>query len=187
MGKLKKSLIVSAILIIVGIVGAIPSAVIAVPKFLSDVENKVANEIKNYEVSEVAAGPTKTVILDLEYDNYYVRILDSKDDKVHISGYKTKANNLKINQKLNEKDRSLRVNFDRDYKYFSSLNFSDGLVGAVADALVIGSGYSREVQIYLPQNIDLIVERGENAFVSTQESGHYLNQPIEEKQIYNGN
>ncbi|MEG2538237.1 MAG: hypothetical protein RSA01_01470, partial [Clostridium sp.] len=121
------------------------------------------------------------------YDNYYVRILDSKDDKVHISGYKTKANNLKINQKLNEKDRSLRVNFDRDYKYFSSLNFSDGLVGAVADALVIGSGYSREVQIYLPQNIDLIVERGENAFVSTQESGHYLNQPIEEKQIYNGN
>ncbi|MEF9951168.1 MAG: hypothetical protein RR840_04155 [Clostridium sp.] len=184
MGKLKKALIISAVLIIVGIVGAIPTGLIAVPKFLSDVENRVSASLKEDKMLTTVEEVPKTLVLDLEYENYYVRVFDSPDNKVHIGGYKTKSNNLKINQSYDAETKVLSVNFDINRKFFYSFDLNEGLVGTITNGIIVGSELSREIHVYLPKDIKLVIERGESAYISTQDSKLYRDKPIEYAPIY---
>lgn len=135
MSKSKKALIIATILIVVGIVGAIPTGIYAIPKLINDVESNI-NSIQ-YKEKDIATFKEDIENLNLEFNimEYSLEFRKSKDNLVHLKTYEHSSGRLELDRSYEDSTKTLNLKLHSKFRtnFFKDISFKNGIVNFVTD------------------------------------------------------
>ena len=175
MSKFKIAIITGTILIIVGIVGVIPSGLNMTKEVLADINSarneKVSTEnyVTLYE-EEKEIENIKVVSDSGVYDTLNVEIKKSNDNKFSIKKHQGWITDIDINSNYDESSKTISININSKRDVLKFYRENKGVLENIYDETIYALANNRKVvngviEIYVPNSVNIDVESNRNIFL----------------------
>ncbi|KMT22213.1 hypothetical protein [Clostridium cylindrosporum] len=169
MSKTKKALILSAILIVIGIIGAIPSGFIGIPKLIKQVEYNIDNISAKEKDVQTFSEDVDNLKLDFDYSfnhGFLVELRSSKDNLIHVKTYEGFTKDIKLNQNYDKANKTLSLKPKLKNRFMDRFNISEGIASIATNIYTIDRKMNSKLIIELPKGVNIDV----NSLSSDRES-----------------
>ncbi|MEG0641710.1 MAG: hypothetical protein RR515_03845 [Clostridium sp.] len=158
MNKSKRALIISAVLIVIGIIGAIPTGIIGIPNLINQVGNNINTQYGKLKDIALLTEDIENITLYGVNDRYSIDIRQSADNKLHIKTGGESINDVVTTRSYNKETKSLVARLDSKRKFFYTINMNNGLATMVSDfILTVNPGISRIV-VEVPKAVNINIK-----------------------------
>lgn len=167
----KKVLITAAVLIGIGIVGIVPSALSSIPYFTDMVVEAEKAVKKERELTKIAVISEEVQQLIITSEIADVRIVPSEKNNIEIYQTKPRYAEMTVTHSYNAKKKELEIIETGQHTSFFEEIRTDRIDKFIQDVLNRGftDAYDAEIEIRVPKNVNIIVQsNGEDLYVNRE-------------------